>query len=158
MKRVVQAMVVAWVLVCSWVYVDAQAFTDVGLAKKSLEATKESWVEFGTTKAGKYVVKLGYLAVYKCTVKQVKYSFDTKTIDKTFTLPRCDPSNPFQIDDPNLFLLPIATGHVRNFTLQLVYADGTASPIRTFEPCSFEDGGSCTRLVKETPAQTGAGL
>jgi hypothetical protein len=156
MKRVVQATVVAWVLACSWVYVEAQAFTDVGLAKKSLEATKDSWVEFGTTKAGKYVVKLGYLAVYKCTVKQVKYSFDNRNVDKIFALPRCDPNNPFQIDDPNLFLLPIA-GQVRNFTIQLVFADGTASAVRTYEPCSLEDGGSCTRLVRETPP-AGAGL
>lgn len=157
MKRVVQAVVVAWVCACSWVYVEAQAFTDVGMAKKSLEATKESWVEFGATKAGKFVVKLGYLAVYKCTVKQVKYSFDNKNVDKTFAMPRCDPNNPFQIDDPNLYMVPI-NGSMRNFTVQLVFADGTVSPIRTYETCSFDDGGSCTRLVREAPAQTGAGL
>jgi hypothetical protein len=150
MKKAVQAMVVAWALACSWVYVDAQAFTDVPQAKKSLEATKSSWVEFGTTKAGKQVVKLGYLGVYKCTVKVVKYSFDNRNVDKTFNLPRCDPNNPFQMDDPNVFLIPVPAV-VKNFTVQLVFADGTLSPVRTYEPCSFEDGGSCTRLVKETP-------
>ena len=157
MRRVVQAVVAACVLVCSFVYVGAQAFTDVGLAKKSLESTKESWVEFGVTKAGQQVVKLSYFAVYKCTVKAVKYSFDTRNVDKTFTLPKCDPNNPFQIDDPAQFLLPVKTV-VKSFTVQLLYADGSLSPVRTYEPCSFEDGGSCTRLTRETPAQPGAGL
>ena len=108
------------------------------------------------TKAGQQVIKLGYFAVYKCTVKAIKYSFDTRTVDKSFSLPKCDPNNPFQIDNPDTFLLPIKTV-IKNFTVQLVYADGTMSPVRTYEPCSFEDGGSCTRLVKETPA-AGAGL
>jgi hypothetical protein len=156
MRRALQAAVAACVLACSWAYVDAQAFTDVGLAKKSLESTKESWVEFGVTKAGQLVVKLSYFAVYKCTVKVIKYSFDNRNVDKTFTMPKCDPNNPFQIDSPEVFLLPIKTV-VRNFTAQLVYADGSLSPVRTYEPCSFEDGGSCTRLVKETPAAA-AGL
>jgi hypothetical protein len=156
MRGVLQATAAACVLACSWVYVDAQAFTDVGLAKKSLESTKESWVEYGVTKKGQQIVKLGYFAVYKCTVKVVKYSFDNRNVDKSFNLPKCDPNNPFQIDDPESFLLPIKTV-VKNFTVQLVYADGTMSPVRTYEPCSFEDGGSCTRLVKETPAP-GPGL
>jgi hypothetical protein len=156
MSRVLQAALAACVLVCSFVYVGAQAFTDVGLAKKSLESTKESWVEFGVTKAGQQIVKLSYFGVYKCTVKVLKYSFDNRNVDKTFALPKCDLNNPFQIDDPATFQLPVKTV-VRNFSVQLVYADGTMSPVRTYEPCSFEDGGSCTRLVKET-AQPGAGL
>jgi hypothetical protein len=156
MGRVLQAAVAACVLVCSCAYVGAQAFTDIGLAKKSLESTKESWVEFGVTKAGQQIIKLGYFAVYKCTIKVIKYSFDNRNVDKSFNLPKCDPNNPFQIDKPELFVLPIKTV-VKNFTAQLVYADGTMSPVRTYEPCSFEDGGSCTRLVKETPAP-GAGL
>jgi hypothetical protein len=156
MRRIVQAAVAACVLAGTCAYVEAQAFTDVGLAKKSLESTKESWIEFGVTKAGQQVIKLGYFAVYKCTVKAIKYSFDTRTVDKSFSLPKCDPNNPFQIDNPETFLLPIKTV-IKNFTVQLVYADGTMSPVRTYEPCSFEDGGSCTRLVKETPA-AGAGL
>jgi hypothetical protein len=152
MKRVLQAAFAACVLACSFVYVGAQAFTDVGLAKKSLESTKESWVEFGVTKAGQQIIRLSYFAVYKCTVKLLKYSFDTRTVDKSFALPKCDPNNPFKIDDPNKFLLP-AKNVVKSFSIQLVYADGTLSPVRTYEPCSFDDGGSCTRLVRETPAQ-----
>ena len=151
MKRVLQAAFAACVLACSFVYVGAQAFTDVGLAKKSLESTKESWVEFAVTKTGQQVVRLSYFSVYKCTVKVLKYSFDTRNVDKSFALPKCDPSNPFKIDDPNRFLLPVK-GTVRNFSLQLVYADGTVSPIRTYEPCSFDDGGNCTRMTKEMPA------
>lgn len=156
MKRVVQAVIAACVLACSVVFVGAQAFTDVALAKKSLEATKESWIEFSVTKAGQQVVKLTYLAVYKCTVKTVKYSFNNRNVDNTFALPKCDLSNPFQIDDPNLFMLPAKTA-VKNFTVQLLYADGSLSPVRTYEPCSLEDGGSCTRLTREMPPP-GAGL
>jgi hypothetical protein len=156
MRRVVKAAAAACVLAWSCVYVGAQAFTDVGLAKKSLENTKESWAEFGVTKAGQQVVKLSYFGVYKCTVKVIKYSFDNRNADQSFKLPKCDPSNPFQIDSPEQWNLPIKTV-VRNFSMQLIYADGTTSPVRTYEPCSFEDGGSCTRLVKETPAP-GAGL
>lgn len=157
MKRMVQAVIAACVLACSCVYVGAQAFTDVGLAKKSLEQTKDSWIEFGVAKSGQQVVKLSYFAVYKCTVKTLKYSFDNRNVDKTFALPKCDPSNPFQIDDPALFMLPVKTV-IKSFSVQLVFTDGTASPVRTYEPCSFEDGGSCTRLMRETPATPGAGL
>ena len=156
MGRVLQAAAAACVLACSCVYVSAQAFTDVGLAKKSLESTKESWIEFGVAKSGQQVVKLGYFGVYKCTVKMIRYSVDTRSVDKTFPLPKCDPNNPFQIDEPEALLLPVKTV-IKTFTVQLVFADGTASPVRTYEPCSFEDGGSCTRLVRETPAP-GAGL
>jgi hypothetical protein len=137
--------------------VGAQAFTDIGLAKKSLESTKESWIEFGVTKAGQQVVKLSYFSVYKCTVKVIKYSFDTRNVDKSFTLPKCDPNNPFQIDDPDKMMVPVK-GVVKSFSVQLVFADGSLSPVRSYEPCSFEDGGSCTRLTRETPAAAAAGL
>jgi hypothetical protein len=156
MRRVLQVAVAAWALACSFVYVGAQAFTDVALAKKSLDATKASWVEFGVTKSGQQVVKLSYFAVYKCTVKAIKYSFDKRTVDKTFSLPKCDPNNPFKIDSADAFMLPVA-GVPKSFSVQLVYSDGTLSPVRTYEPCSFEDGGSCTRLVGETPVQPQAG-
>jgi hypothetical protein len=158
MSRVLQVVVAACVLACSFVYVGAQAFTDVGLAKKSLESTKESWIEFGVTKAGQQVVKLGYFGVYKCTVKVLKYSFDNRNVDKTFTLPKCDINNPFQIDDPEKLMIPVKTV-IKSFSVQLVFADGTTSPVRTYEPCSFEDGGSCTRLVREAQQPAGgAGL
>jgi hypothetical protein len=159
MSRVLQVAIAACVLACSFAYVGAQAFTDVGMAKKSLEQTKESWIEFGVTKAGQQIVKLSYFAVYKCTVKTVKYSFDTRSVDKTFTLPKCDPNNPFQIDDPATFNIPVKTV-IKSFSVQLVFADGTSSVVRTYEPCSFEDGGSCTRLVREAQQQpaTGTGL
>jgi hypothetical protein len=157
MKRFLQAAAAACVFACSCAYVGAQAFTDVGLAKKSLESTKESWIEFGVTKQGQQIVKLGYFAVYKCTVKVIKYSFDSRNVDKSFNLPKCDPNNPFQIDNPETFQVPIKSV-IHNFTVQLVFADGTVSPVRTYEPCSFEDGGSCTRMIKETPAAGGAGL
>jgi hypothetical protein len=156
MRRVLQGAFAACVLACSFVYVGAQAFSDVGLAKKSLEATKESWVEFGLSKAGQQVIKLTYFAVYKCTVKVLKYSFDTRAVDKSFVLPKCDPNTPFQIDDPNSFVLPVKTV-IKSFSVQLVYVDGTLSPVRTYEPCSYEDGGACTRLVRETPAQPNSG-
>jgi hypothetical protein len=152
-----QAVVAACVLACSFGNVGAQAFTDIGLAKKSLESTKESWIEFGVTKAGQQVVKLSSFALYKCTVKVIKYSFDTRNVDKTFALPKCDPSNPFQIDDPNQFMIPVKGG-LKNFSVQLVYGDGSLSAVRTYEPCSFEDGGPCTRLVRETPAAGATGL
>jgi hypothetical protein len=84
MKGVMQVAVAACVLACSFAYVGAQAFTDVGLAKKSLEQTKESWVEFGVSKSGQQVVKLSYFGVYKCTVKTLKYSFDNRNVDKSF--------------------------------------------------------------------------
>jgi hypothetical protein len=156
MRRMLQVAAAACVLAGSCAYVGAQAFTDLGLAKKSLESTKESWVEFGITKAGQQIVKLGYFGVYKCTVKVLKYSFDNRNVDKSFNLPKCDPSNPFQIDNPDQLVIPIKSV-IRNFTVQLVFADGSLSAVRTYEPCSFEDGGSCTRLVRETPA-AGAGL
>jgi hypothetical protein len=152
MRRVLQVAVAAWALACSFVYVGAQAFTDVALAKKSLEATKASWIEFGVTKSGQQVVKLSYFAVYKCTVKVIKYSFDKQTLNKSFNLPKCDPNNPFKIDSADAFQLPV-TGVPKSFSVQLVYTDGTLSPVRIYEPCSFEDGGSCTRLINETPAQ-----
>lgn len=157
MRRVSQVAVASCALACSFAYVGAQAFTDIGLAKKSLEETKGSWVEFGVTKSGQQMVKLSYFSVFKCTVKVIKYSFDTRNIDKSFALPKCDASNPFQIDDPSQFVV-LGKGTIKSFSAQIVYADGSVSPIRTYEPCSFEDGGSCTRLVRETPATGGPGL
>ncbi len=120
--------------------------------RRVLESTKDSWVEFAVTKAGQQVIKLSYFSVYKCTVKVLKYSFDNRNVDKSFALPKCDRNNPFQIDNPDAFMLPVK-GVVKNFSMQVVYADGTISAIRTYEPCSFDDGGSCTRLVRETPGQ-----
>jgi len=142
-----QAVSVAWALLCLCMVGGAQAFSDVAQSKQSLEATKASWIGF-TAKSGRQVVLFGYFSVYKCSLKAIKYSLDTHSVDKTFAMSACDPKNPFQIDNPDQFSLAV-TGTAKSVSVQLIYADGTASPIRTYEPCSLDDNSTCGRLVRE---------
>jgi hypothetical protein len=125
----------------------AQAFSDLAQSKKSLEATKTSWINFGS-KGGRQIVMFDYFAMFKCDLKAVKYSLDSRAVDKTFAMPACDPANPFKVDKAEQLALPIS-GNVKTVSVQLVYADGATSPIRTYASCSLDDNSNCAHLIRE---------
>jgi hypothetical protein len=97
--------------------------------KKILEQFWTSWIAFR-----EYNGMLAYfthLVTYRCAIKEVRYGLADQPVDKVFKLPPCDPADPNSVpESATLYMkVPPKTGSMQ---VQLIYADGTTSPVRSF--------------------------
>lgn len=114
-----------------------------GFAKRALELTRDKWVAFRNFN-GRQLIYFTQIVTYKCGLKEVRYSFNTRDVAERFQLPRCDPQNPFRLDPQNdKIYLSLAPGTVGTMSVQLVYGDGTASKVHTFAPCVGKGDATC---------------
>jgi hypothetical protein len=105
------------------------ALADSG--KKMLEASWTSWLVFDASgfRGNLYFTQL---VSFRCAVKQAAYSFNGAPLEKHLDLPACDPQKPYSIPDNFLPFFKVGE-EVTSANLQLTYADGTKSPVRTFK-------------------------
>jgi hypothetical protein len=61
----------------------------------------------------------------------VRYGFGDQPLDKLFKLPRCDPADPNSVPDGATLYMKIPP-KTQSMQVQLTYADGTTSPVRSF--------------------------
>ncbi len=101
--------------------------------KQALELTVSSWLYFRDYD-GRQLVYFTHLETYRCAIKQVRYSFNTEKLDRTWELDECDPDNPHNIDPVNhLPYLELPLGTAQWGAVQLIYSDGTTSKLARVE-------------------------
>lgn len=106
------------------------AVAHVANTRNILENVTPEWVS-GRDFDGKFLVYFSHLMSYRCGIREIAYGIDRPTPDKTWPLPPCDFANPFSVgDDAKLYeSFPQKIG---SLSMQLTYADGTKSPLKTF--------------------------
>jgi hypothetical protein len=98
--------------------------------KAMLEMSWTSWFAFDAS-GNRGFLYFTQLAVFPCAIKEARYGFNDSALDQVLTLPPCDSGKPYAIPDGYMPYMKIGDD-VKSARLQLTYADGTQSEVRTF--------------------------
>ena len=110
--------------------------------KTMAEAAKAQWVAFRNWD-GRQLIYFTIAVTYHCGLAEIRYSLNGKDLVERWPVPACNTQMPFNIDAENdQIYLALDPGTVSAVSVQLVYADGSESAVRTYHPC--EDAGEAT--------------
>jgi hypothetical protein len=98
--------------------------------KAMLEMSWTSWLAFDAS-GNRGLLYFTQLAVFPCAIKDVKYGFNDAALDQTLTLPPCNPDKPYALPDGFMPYMKIGDD-VKTARLQITFADGTQSEVKTF--------------------------
>ena len=94
--------------------------------KMALNATSNSWLSFRDYD-GKVLLYFTTLMSYRPVLKEVRYSLNSDSLDRTFKFKPSDKM--FEVGDETWIAVPANTQFA---TAQVVYKDGSTSPIQKF--------------------------
>ncbi len=95
--------------------------------KQILNLTKNNWVAFRDFN-GKQLIYFTHLESYTCGIRQVSYSLNSDTLDKSWELQPCTQKSPSPITKDIVYLtLPLGTA--KSTAVQVTFADGTKSEV-----------------------------
>ncbi len=101
----------------------------LGQEQQILAMTQDGWVHFRDYD-GRQLIYFTHLEVYRCGIKEVRYSLNSKRLDRTWDLAPCDLENPHEIDaEAHLPFLSLDLGSAEWMAVQLTFTDGTQSAI-----------------------------
>ena len=97
--------------------------------RRTIEMVAGSWLSFRDFNG----VLLYYTALvsYRCAIKELRIGLDRTEPDRVVALPPCDETNPFAIPGDFVPYLKAPAG-TRSASAQIVYTDGTTSPVKQF--------------------------
>lgn len=117
---------------------DKSRIPAVGIYQAMLQANKEpGWVKFRNYGGAQWVYFTA-LQTLHCRLKEIRYSINSKELDKRFDLVKCNPQNPFAVppdagvDD---IAIRLPAGSATRIAVQVVWEDDTESAIAVYEPC-----------------------
>ena len=116
--------------------------------KVMAEAAKGQWVAFRNWD-GKQLIYFTIVVTYHCGLAEIRYSLNGAGLGERWPVPACNPQMPFNVDaQKDKIYLALEPGSVSAVSLQLVYADGTQSPVRTYHPCENAGEATCGVLAQ----------
>lgn len=133
MRFVISAMIAAGLSVLPTVLSDeaeAQGMPPEQI-KQILDMTKTSWVSFRDWQ-GQQLIYFTHLEAWKCGIDYVFYGLNGGPLDQMWELDPCNPDNPNAVlkDKP---YIELPAGSTQSISVQLIYPDGTKSPVETFQ-------------------------
>lgn len=105
----------------------------------------EGWITFQAL-GGEQIISFAPVLSLRCRLKEIKYSIDSKMLDKTFPVPACNPEYPFRVDTQsvhNPYILQLPGGTAQAIAVQLTWDDGTTSNTVYYEPCRAVGAVAC---------------
>jgi len=117
--------------------------------KSIITATKDSgWVAFSAQKSTQNIY-FSHLQSWHCSLKEIRYSYNTKDLDRVFPLVECNPQLPNNVPgDPKWIVNLEKPGTAKTVAVQVVFEDGTESSVAVYEPCENVGDQVCTWLVE----------
>ena len=117
--------------------------------KGILKQTKSSgWIAFNNIK-GKQQIYFSHLQSWHCGIKEIRYSYNSKDLDRLFPVAKCIPQLPNTIPDPAKWILVIEKlGTAKTVAVQVLFDDDTLSDIAVYEPCEGVGEQVCTWLLE----------
>jgi hypothetical protein len=98
--------------------------------KAMLEMSWTSWLAFDAS-GNKGLLYFTQLAVFPCAIKEARYGFNDAALDQVLTLPPCNPDKPYALAEGFMPYMKVGD-EVTSARLQITYADGSQSEVRTF--------------------------
>ncbi|KZL21044.1 hypothetical protein PsAD2_01036 [Pseudovibrio axinellae] len=109
----------------------------------------EGWISFQNL-ADKQVVSFAPLMSLRCRLKEIRYSVDSKDLDESFPVPKCNREYPFHVEPQGLerpYDIEYRVDTVQALAVQLSWDDGSKSKIAYYEPCPAVGTAPCAYLV-----------
>jgi hypothetical protein len=98
--------------------------------KKILEELWTAWIDFRDWN-GAMLVYFSHLVTYRCAIHEVRYGYNGGPVDQVYKLPPCDLADPNSVPYEAKVDVKIPP-KTKSMSVQLTYADGTQSPVRSF--------------------------
>lgn len=125
---------------------DKSRVPPVSIYQAMLQANKEpGWVQFRNFGGAQWIYFTA-LQTLHCRLKEIRYSINSKDLDKRFKLVRCNPQNPFAIpSDAGIddIAIRLAKGTAETIAVQVIWEDDAKSAVAVYEPCKDVGEQSC---------------
>ncbi len=117
--------------------------------KGIIKATKASgWIAFVNVK-GKQQIYFSHLQSWHCGIKEIRYSYNSKDLDRLFPVAKCIPQLPNNVPGPAKWIVNIEKlGTAKTVAVQVLFDDDTLSDIAVYEPCEGVGEQVCTWLLE----------
>ena len=116
--------------------------------KMMAEAAKAQWVAFRNWD-GRQLIYFTIPVTYHCGLSEIRYSLNGNDLAERWPVPECNAQMPFNVDpQKDKLYLALDPGTVSAVSLQLVYADGSESAVRTYMPCEKAGEATCGVLAE----------
>lgn len=113
------------------------------VAKQVLKLTKSNWIQFRNYQDTQFVYFTHFLS-WKCALKEIRYSVNSKDLAHSFPLPDCNPDSPFHVNpEKDLVYLSFPLGEAKTVSIQVIFKDDTESAVRSFKPCKVKGDQTC---------------
>ena len=140
--------------------VDKSRVPPVSVYQAMLKANKPTgWVQFRRYNK-QQMVYFTALQTMHCRLSEIRYSVNSRELDKRFALVPCNPLTPFSLpSDSKLkdILIKLPMGAARYVAVQVVWEDGTMSDMAVYEPCKDVGDRACAFEVKEAAPDSQSG-
>lgn len=117
--------------------------------KGILKQTKSTgWVAFINIK-GKQQIYFSALQSWHCNIKEIRYSYNSKDLDRLFPVAKCIPQLPNTVPNGAKWIVVIEKlGTAKTVAVQVLFNDDTLSDIAVYEPCEGAGDQVCTYLLE----------
>ena len=117
--------------------------------KSNIKQTKPiGWIAFNNIK-GKQQIYFSALQSWHCGIKEIRYSYNSKDLDRLFPVAKCIPQLPRRIPDAAKWTLVIERlGTAQTVAVQVLFDDDTLSDIAVYEPCEDVGEQVCTYFLE----------
>lgn len=120
------------------------------LYRAMLEGNRDSgWVSFANHANGQYLY-FSALQTLHCRLKEIRYSVNTRDLDRTFAIVPCNPQNPWALPpdskpEDTVVIMPLGTA--QTVAVQVVWEDGEESGVMVYKPCDDVGDQACVDLA-----------
>lgn len=140
--------------------VDKSRVPPVSVYQAMLKANKPTgWVQFRRYNK-QQLVYFTALQTMHCRLSEIRYSVNSKALDKRFALVPCNPLTPFSLPSDSKLedvLIKLPMGAARYVAVQVVWEDGTLSDVAVYEPCKNVGDRACAYELKEAAPDSQSG-
>ena len=146
--RHVAAAIVLYVAVLAAPIAAKAQMPPLAQLKMMAEAAKGQWVAFRNWD-GRQWIYFTIPVTYHCGLSEIRYSLNGDDLGERWPVPACNAQMPFNVDpEKDQIYLALDPGAVSSVSVQLVYADGTESALRTYHPCENAGEATCGVLAQ----------
>ncbi|MDA4846341.1 hypothetical protein [Hoeflea poritis] len=121
------------------------------LYQTMLDASRQSgWVQFRDFDGAQWIYFTA-LQTLHCRLMEIRYSINSKALDKRFELVECNPQNPMALPPgagPETIALKLPAATAQTIAVQVVWEDGSESAVAVYEPCMDVGEQSCAWPVE----------
>jgi len=116
-----------------------------GIIKQSKST---GWISFNNIK-GKQQIYFSALQSWHCGIKEIRYSYNSKDLDRLFPVAKCIPQLPYTVPGLAKWSLVIEKlGTAKTVAVQVLFDDDTLNDIAVYEPCEDVGERVCTYFLE----------